>query len=1083
MTRLLQALLVLAASPITVAEAGLPQLSVRGRNLEVLEALVSVEIEGNVAEIVYELAYQNDTARQQEGEFSITLPPGATVSTYAIDVRGAMRPAVSVEKERARNAYESIKRQMVDPGIVEREAGNVYRTRVFPLEPLSAKRVRIGFLRELDPGVLLELPLACEGRVGRFELTVRHPPSPPVLKELALPPADRSGKDPWRWTATDIRLRGSLLLPPAPEPQRIETLRVEGAPEGIRHFVVQGALDPQGDSLSEAWRNIRVIWDASYSGRFRDHDAELAALDRIWEWLGDAEVTTQVLSTALSPPVTVKLAGGGGAAVKDSLQTISYDGSADYSKIPPFEGVTFLVGDGLVGSPLWEPRLRGGGPVFLLNSTGGRASPSLLASVDAVLDPRQENFLDLVREHRDPPMVEGLDRDDWCFVRLRDRYRVTGVLPLGAPATLRLRGGGMNEREISTAPTHGKEEWNFARRLWAQDRLSELEWQRERDRIREHAMAERLASDLTSLIVLERMEDHVRYRIPPPEPELLTEYRQRLPRGLSNSAHAWAAWNRKRTWYATEFPWIDTELKEEAAAVAIFTKAARSVFKESAIEDSTIPALEAWVPEAEATAATAAEIDSEAAYQTWQSEAKARYEALRAIRENIRGLAPNQSIPVSVRGFVQRRGVIEGESPFELLDAVKRSGGPNSYGSHSRVFLYRDGQRTGYNLESRQAAPIPLRPCDMIVVESPYSRGYRSFDGFADPFADPLADDRFPAAAGGAPIFEPPGQATAAQPARRETASAEPFSGAKPETSHASFLEGHAEIPTANTADDTFLAALRQAPDPAALYRESLSGEFGKEPVAPATVVEAARFLYFQGEAELAWQILTTLCELEPNPVEATRALAFWLAEFGSTEQAADLLDRLLAIVPDKGTKALVGHDRARLSGVRDHFHQAVIDDLEAGETDSLAAALLTDFFGLGGRGSGPSAVFQPQSMPSDLRLVVSCAGGEAALEVAVPSMPTSLFDGAVIADSGGWRLDHPRILEYQVRRALPGSYVPSLVRWPGAGGFVTVRLDAYLRWGREDEEQRSATFLLDTNRLELPAIEFGWADSREADK
>lgn len=1083
MSRLLPALLALVAPLVTLASfpapagaAGWPRLSIQSggvaRNLAIVEAVVSVAFEGRVAEIVYEIAYQNDTDRRQEGEFSLELPPGSTVSTYAIDVSGAMRPAVSVEKERARNAYESIKRRMVDPGIVEREAGNLYRTRVFPIEPRSAKRVRIGYLRELDPDGALELPLACEGRVGRFELTVTDAVSPPALRDLPLPHPERPDKNTVRWTARDLLLSGALVVPPFPKTHRVERLRVEGPPDGVRHFVVQGELDPAADSRSEAWKRVRVIWDASYSGRFRDHAAELAALDRIWKWLGDAEVTAHFLGMELSPPFACSLAKGDGNALGKHLSKIRYDGSADYSKITPFDGVTLLVGDGIVSSPLWAPGARTGGLLFLLKSADGPASPGLLAAIDAVLDPRPGDAFEILADHRDPLVIEGLPRGSWRIVRNGKRCRVTGVLPPGAPATLRLRGGGLTEREISTEPTHGTEERNLTRRLWAQDRLSDLEWRRDREAIRRHAMAERLASDFTSLIVLERMEDHLRYEIPPPEPDLLTQYEEELSkRRAPNPAGALAAWEAKRRWFSTEYPWIDTELREEAAAVAIFTKAARSVFEPGEVERSTIPALEAWIPGATATAETAARIGSDAAYATWRAEAKARFEALRKIREDNRDRAPDRAFAVSVRGFVKERGVLGGEPPFELREAVARAGGPNSYGTLARVFLYRDGQRTGYNLESRQAPPVPLRPCDMVVVESPPPLSY---DGFADPFAaapgDPFMDSGA-SAAGGAPVFEPAGQS---RPRAARPPSPASSGGAGRGTTAAAFVDGFAP-PAATGADAEFLDALRAAPDPAAFYRTALDGPFGSDPVAPATIVGAARFLFEKGAPDLARQALATLCELEPNPVEATRALAFWLTELGQRERAVAILGDLIATVPDKATKALVAHDLARLAGNPDLLAGAVADDLASGEGESLAPVLLTDLFALGGRLPGSAASFPAQAMPSDLRVVVSCAGGGADLEVHPPEPPSLRGEPIRVEETGAWRLDHPRILEYQVRRALPGVYAPSLARWSESGGPVTVRLDVYLRWGNKGEERRSATLLMDGTRLDLPKIDFGW--------
>lgn len=1058
------------------ANEGLPRLAVAGRNLDIVEALVSVELEGRIAEIIYEIAYQNDTTRRQEGEFSLRLPAGATVSTYAIDVLGAMRPAVSVEKEQARNAYESIKRRKVDPGLVERGANNVYRNRVFPIEPKSTKRVRIGYLRELGIDETLDLPLACEGRIGRFELTVTRSPSMPEIREPSpLREPERVDADTWRWSASNIIMQGRLALPPPPAARRLETLRVEGSNNGVRHFVAQGELAPDANTRSESWRRVRVIWDTSYSGRFRDYGADLNALDQIWEWLGEAEVTAHLLSLELSPPFQFSVADGNGKALRDHFSRVRYDGSADYSKIDPFDGVTFIVGDGIVSSPIWAPKARSSGIVFLLNSSFDFASPELLAFVDGVLDRRPGNFLEILEDHRDSMVVEGLAPGSWQIVRNRTHYRITGVLPPGSPATLHLRGGGLEEREISTAPTRGTAEWNFTRRLWAQDRLADLERKRDSRKIEEHAIAERLASDLTSLIVLERMQDHVRYRIPPPEPHLLTEYQRLLSRENLHFNHAAdAAWRKKLRWYETDFPWIDTELREEAAAVAIFTRAARTVFDENQVRGTNLPALEAWLPGTKAALTAVTKIDSDAAFGTWKTGARQQMEALHAIRESSEA-DPVSPFWFSVRGFVKERGVFQAEAPFFINAAIAKAGGPVFTGSLSRVYLYRDGQRTGYDLESYKALPVPLRPGDMIVVESRSGRyGYTA--GFADPFSDGFSPETSSVGGGGAPVFETTGSVKPKTKAARQS---ESFGERQSVATTGSVIEESSGMPVASGADREFLNALKTHSDPAAFYRESLSGDFGKNAVSMGTVIEAARLLYERNDRDLAYGVLTNLCELEPNPVEATRSLAIWLCEFGEMDRAKQILRSLLSSAEDAATRALVQHDLARLTGESARFAEAVTTELKLEANSNspvLLPILLTDLFEIEPDTRAPLNLIKAKVMPSDLRIVVTTAGGEASLSVATPHRLALDRDEVIFEDPDpAWHHRHPRVYEYQIRRCLPGDHIPSLTPGNSHETAMTARVDLYLRRGGKDAKRRSFTFLLERDPISLPAVDFEW--------
>ena len=73
---------------------------------------------------------------------------------------------------------------------------------------------------------------------------------------------------------------------------------------------------------------------------------------------------------------------------------------------------------------------------------------------------------------------------------------------------------------------------NIPRRLWAQQHLQKMELLggHSRQAIIDFARQHTLVSDLTSLIVLELFEDHVTYRIPPPEAKLRQRYETAIAR-------------------------------------------------------------------------------------------------------------------------------------------------------------------------------------------------------------------------------------------------------------------------------------------------------------------------------------------------------------------------------------------------------------------------------------------------------------------------------------------------------------------------------------------------------------------------
>ena len=87
--------------------------------------------------------FTNPNARAMSGEFEFPIPEGAFVCGYALEVNGEMVPGVVCEKEKARVAFENEVRKGVDPGLVEQVKGNVWRTRIFPLNPNTPRKAEV----------------------------------------------------------------------------------------------------------------------------------------------------------------------------------------------------------------------------------------------------------------------------------------------------------------------------------------------------------------------------------------------------------------------------------------------------------------------------------------------------------------------------------------------------------------------------------------------------------------------------------------------------------------------------------------------------------------------------------------------------------------------------------------------------------------------------------------------------------------------------------------------------------------------------------------------------------------------------
>jgi hypothetical protein len=110
---------------------------------------VKVEIRDQIARTTIEESFVNRTDGRLEGIFHFPLPQDASISGFGMWIGGELVEADVVEKQRAREIYETILRERRDPGLLEWTGGNIFKARVFPIEAHSEKRIKIVYTQVL----------------------------------------------------------------------------------------------------------------------------------------------------------------------------------------------------------------------------------------------------------------------------------------------------------------------------------------------------------------------------------------------------------------------------------------------------------------------------------------------------------------------------------------------------------------------------------------------------------------------------------------------------------------------------------------------------------------------------------------------------------------------------------------------------------------------------------------------------------------------------------------------------------------------------------------------------------------------
>ncbi len=110
---------------------------------------VTVEIRDQIARTTIEQSFVNHTKVRTEGVFYFPLPQDSSIAGFGMWINGELVEADVIEKQRAREIYETILRERRDPGLLEWTGGNIFKARVFPIFPHSEKRVKITYTQVL----------------------------------------------------------------------------------------------------------------------------------------------------------------------------------------------------------------------------------------------------------------------------------------------------------------------------------------------------------------------------------------------------------------------------------------------------------------------------------------------------------------------------------------------------------------------------------------------------------------------------------------------------------------------------------------------------------------------------------------------------------------------------------------------------------------------------------------------------------------------------------------------------------------------------------------------------------------------
>jgi Ca-activated chloride channel family protein len=117
--------------------------------LEITYHHVKVSIVGQIATTSVDQEFYNPNPQRLEGTYVFPIPKGAQIDKFTMDINGKQVEAELLPADKARAIYEDIVRKLRDPALLEYAGRDVFKVRVFPIEPNSKKRITLTYSQVL----------------------------------------------------------------------------------------------------------------------------------------------------------------------------------------------------------------------------------------------------------------------------------------------------------------------------------------------------------------------------------------------------------------------------------------------------------------------------------------------------------------------------------------------------------------------------------------------------------------------------------------------------------------------------------------------------------------------------------------------------------------------------------------------------------------------------------------------------------------------------------------------------------------------------------------------------------------------
>ncbi len=513
------------------------QMQKWNRQMQLKNCTIDIKCGAFTATTFIEMEFYNPYEQELEGLHQFILKPGQVITAFQLELNGKYRDGTLEEKWKATNAYNRIVGKRIDPALLSMDYKDHYSLRIYPVPPKGSRKITftIQQLLTVENGNLQYfLPVNVPDTVKGFHLSIQSTAkeSFPISHTGIIEGKQFSYSGEQyilKYEAENIPLKSAIGFF---IPLLNKTVLCTKTTANQKYFAVR--FQPTvAKSVKINPTQLTVFWDASASAENRNINTEIGFLEQFISWHHIKKITIIPFNYKLLDTAVFYFNDGSNNKWKHYLRSLMYDGSTQLGCINiknnnPDLCMLFTDGKNTYGN---KKPIINGSLLYCINSscnadfesmkmmagaTGGKVVDLNTITISKAIDmcSTSENWLLNITSSSgkiisDQSFPIGIDQSilmngtmqndaDTLFFHYGNNAAETGIQQIIIPAK-----GNCSDTLIDRITM-----------LKQFDKIiSSYDW----EKVLDVGLEENIVTPNTAYIVLERIEDYIKYNIEAPK--------------------------------------------------------------------------------------------------------------------------------------------------------------------------------------------------------------------------------------------------------------------------------------------------------------------------------------------------------------------------------------------------------------------------------------------------------------------------------------------------------------------------------------------------------------------------------------